>query len=104
MNFSDNSTPGGVALNAKSRKLETYMGLLMAFPVAVFLAWSQEGVIIVKDSRDGSQLGETVDHLSPLVAPFSTIKDKLMIYLSGYAYCAQRRKVYKSDQPLFYLD
>lgn len=44
------------------------MALLVAFPVAVFLAWSHEGVMIMKNARDGSQLGETVDHLSPLSA------------------------------------
>lgn len=44
------------------------MALLVAFPVAIFLAWSHEGVMIMKNARDGSQLGETVDHLSPLLA------------------------------------
>lgn len=83
---------------------EMYMALLVAFPVAGLLAWSREGVMIKKDARDGSQLGETADHLSPLVAPFSTMKGKLTIYLSGYDYCAQKRKVYKRNQPLFYLD
>lgn len=44
------------------------MALLVAFPVAILLAWSHEGVMIMKNARDGSQLDETVDHLSPLLA------------------------------------
>lgn len=103
MNVSDNST---WKWNFECEKWETggTHGLACCLPCGWTLSmvtWRSDDK---EDARDGSQLGETADHLSPLVAPFSTMKGKLMIYLSGYDYCAQRRKVYKRNQPLFYLD
>lgn len=75
------TVPGSRVFHAKCGEFETYIDLLVVFPVAVLLAGIHEGEMILKNTHDSSQLGEIDDHSFSLVAPISTMKVTLMIYL-----------------------